>query len=190
LFFFFSKILIGRYSKKIKRWAMTSKISAPEHTEQAIYAGGCFWGTEYYLQRAKGVMSTTVGYIGGQKDNPTYREVCYTEIGHAEAVEVVYDPTVISYEELTKLFFEIHDPTQVNRQGPDVGKQYRSEIFYLNEEQKATAEKLIKILKDKGYKVATRLTKATTFWKAEEYHQDYYNKTGDTPYCHRYTKRF
>jgi len=161
-----------------------------QRTDRAIFAGGCFWGTEYYFKRAKGVISITVGYIGGRKDNPTYEEVCHAGTGHAEAVEVVFDPDIISYEELVKLFFEIHDPTQVNRQGPDVGEQYRSEIFYLNDKQKATAEKLIRMLKDKGYKIATKVTKASTFWKAEEYHQDYYNKTGGSPYCHRYTKRF
>jgi peptide methionine sulfoxide reductase msrA/msrB len=159
-------------------------------TEKAIFAGGCFWGTEYYFKRAKGAISTTVGYIGGRKDNPTYEQVCHTDTGHAEAVEVVFDPDIISYEELVKLFFEIHDPTEVNRQGPDIGEQYRSEVFYLNDEQKAVAERLIRILKDKGYKIATKVTKASTFWKAEEYHQNYYNKTGGSPYCHRYTKRF
>ena len=159
-------------------------------TERAIFAGGCFWGTEYYFKRAKGVVSTTVGYIGGRKDNPTYEEVSHSDTGHAEAVEVVFDPDIISYEDLAKLFFEIHDPTQVNRQGLDRGEQYRSEVFYLNDEQKAIAEKLIRILKDKGYKIATKVTEASTFWKAEEHHQDYYNKTGGSPYCHRYTKRF
>ena len=102
----------------------------------------------------------------------------------------MFDPAKISYEELVKLFLEIHDPTQVNRQVPDVGEQYRSEIFYLNEEQKRIAEKVIKILKDKGYMVATKVTKASEFWKAEEYHQDYYDKTGGSPSCHIYTKRF
>jgi peptide methionine sulfoxide reductase msrA/msrB len=158
--------------------------------ERAIFAGGCFWGVEHYLQPVKGVISTTVGFTGGHKQNPSYKDVCYKDTGHAEAVEVIYDPDQVSYEQLAKLFFETHDPTQINRQGPDVGEQYRSEIFYLNEDQKATAEKLIENLKAKGYPVATRVTKAETFWKAEDYHQDYYKKTGSTPYCHRYQKRF
>lgn len=158
--------------------------------ERAIFAGGCFWGVDYYFKRAKGVLSTSVGYTGGNKDNPTYQEVSYDDTGHAEAIEVTYDPTVTTYEDIAKIFFEIHDPTQVNRQGPDIGEQYRSEIFYLNDDQKKIAEKLIQELKTKGYRVATRLTKAGIFWKAEDYHQDYYQKTGGTPYCHRYTKRF
>jgi len=145
--------------------------------KRVIFAGGCFWGVEHYFQRVKGVISTSVGYTGGCKDNPTYKEVCSDDTGHTEAVEVVYNPEITSYEELAKLFFEIHDPTQVNRQGPDLGSQYRSEIFYLNDEQRITSEKLIKMLEDKGYKVATKVTKATTFWKAEEYHQDYYKKS-------------
>ena len=158
--------------------------------ERAIFAGGCFWGVDYYFKRAKGVLSTSVGYTGGHKDDPTYQEVSYDDTGHAEAVEVTYDPNVTTYEDIAKLFFEIHDPTQVNRQGPDIGEQYRSEIFYLNDEQKKIAEKLIQELKAKGCQVATRLTKVGSFWKAEDYHQDYYRKTGGTPYCHRYTKRF
>jgi peptide methionine sulfoxide reductase msrA/msrB len=159
-------------------------------TEKAYFAGGCFWGTEYLLQQAPGVISTRVGYMGGKTDNPTYKEVCYTETGHAEAVEVVFDPSKTSFENLAKLFFEIHDPTQVDRQGPDVGDQYRSEVFYVDDNQKAITEKLIGILKDKGLKVATTLEMAGEFWEAEDYHQDYYNKTGKEPYCHIYTKRF
>tara|TARA_B100001971_G_C18112274_1_gene494850 strand:+ start:152 stop:592 length:441 start_codon:yes stop_codon:yes gene_type:complete len=145
---------------------------------------------EYYLRRAKGVISTSVGYTGGHKDFPKYNELCSNDTGHVEGVEVIFDPKVVSYEELAKLFFETHDPAQVNRQGSDIGEQYRSEIFFFNNEQKITAEKLIKILKDKGYRVATKVTKATMFWNAEKYHQDYYNKTDDKPYCHAYTKRF
>lgn len=159
-------------------------------TDTAIFAGGCFWGVEYFLQKAPGVKSVESGYIGGHVDHPTYEQVCSHTTGHAEAVRVVFDPAQISYEEVTKLFFEIHDPTQVDRQGPDIGDQYRSEVFYLNGDQKAIAEKLIKILKDKGYKMATQVTKATTFWPAERYHQDYYFNKGTLPYCHGYTKRF
>ncbi len=158
--------------------------------KRALFASGCFWGTEYHFERAPGVLSTRVGYTGGRTPHPTYREVCSGRTGHAEAVEVIFDPDVISYEELAKLFFETHDPTQVNRQGPDVGDQYRSAIFYLDEEQKATAERLIRTLKAKGYPVATEVTAASTFWPAEDYHQKYYDRTGHSPYCHVYTKRF
>ncbi len=159
-------------------------------TEKAYFAGGCFWGTEYYFQQSEGVLSTTVGYMGGEKDDPSYREVTTGRTGHAETVEVVYDPEKTSFETLARLFFEIHDPTQVNRQGPDIGNQYRSEIFYVDEEQKKTAEKLIDILKEKGYKVATKLSKADKFWKGEDYHQDYYMNKQSKPYCHFYTERF
>jgi peptide methionine sulfoxide reductase msrA/msrB len=159
-------------------------------TDTAIFAGGCFWGVEYYFQKSKGVLSTNVGYIGGHKDNPTYEEVCSGKTGHLEATQIIFDPTQTTYENLAKLFFEIHDPTQANGQGPDIGEQYLSSVFYLNDEQKQTAEKLINILKNKGYKVATQLIKATTFWKAEDYHQKYYEKKESLPYCHIYTKRF
>lgn len=159
-------------------------------TEKAYFAGGCFWGTEYLLEQVEGVISTRVGYMGGKTRNPTYKEVCYENTGHAEAVEVVFDPTKTDYEKLARYFFEIHDPTQLNRQGPDVGDQYRSAVFYVDETQKQIAEKLIKILKDKGYKVVTEVTKAGEFFEAEKYHQDYYNYTGKEPYCHFYQKRF
>ena len=153
-------------------------------TKKAYFAGGCFWGTEYLFQNAEGVISSRVGYIGGRKQDPTYREVCGGSTGHTEAIEVVYDPAETTYEKLARLFFEIHDPTQVNRQGPDIGEQYRSAIFYLDKEQKQTAEKLIRILGEKGYEIATELTPASTFWEAEEYHQDYYRNRGGSPYCH------
>lgn len=158
--------------------------------EKTIFAGGCFWGVEYYFQRVNGVISTSVGYTGGHKDSPNYKEVCSNVTGHTEAVEVVFDPDVVSYEELVKIFFETHDPTQLNRQGPDIGEQYRSEIFYFNDNQKVIAEKLINFLEIKGIKVVTKVTEATIFWKAEKHHQNYYDKTGDKPYCHVYTKRF
>ena len=159
-------------------------------TEKAIFASGCFWGTEYHLSKVDGVISTTVGYTGGKMDEPTYEEVCTGKTGHAEATEVIYDPSKVSYEKLAKLFFETHDPSQIDRQGPDVGTQYRSGIFYLNPDQKEIAEKLIAALKGKGLDVATEVTMATTFWNAENYHQDYYDHKGTTPYCHIYTKRF
>jgi len=167
--------------------------SAPDpapRTETAIFAGGCFWGVEYYFKQAKGVLATQAGYVGGHTDNPTYKQVCGGMTGHAEAVRVTYDPEQTTYENMAKLFFEIHDPTQTNRQGPDIGAQYRSSVFYQSEQQKATAEKLIGILKAKGYNVATQVAPAGTFWPAEDYHQQYYEKNGKTPYCHVYKKRF
>jgi peptide methionine sulfoxide reductase msrA/msrB len=159
-------------------------------TETAIFASGCFWGTEYYFQKAKGILKTTVGYTGGHKENATYYDVCSGTTGHAEAVEIIFDPAQTSYEELAKLFFETHNPEQKNRQGPDIGTQYRSAIFYLNDEQKQIAEKLIQILKENGHKVVTEVTKAGSFWKAEDKHQQYYTKGGGNPYCHRYVKKF
>ncbi len=158
--------------------------------DTAIFAGGCFWGVEYHFKKVKGVISTRAGYTGGTLNYPTYQEVCSGTTGHAEALEIIFDPQQIAFEDLAKLFFEIHDPTQLNRQGPDVGLQYRSAIFYLNEEQKAIAQKLISTLKSKGLDVVTSLEPATTFWPAEDYHQNYYEKTGKKPYCHIYTKRF
>jgi peptide methionine sulfoxide reductase msrA/msrB len=159
-------------------------------TEKAIFASGCFWGTEYHLQKVPGVISTTVGYTGGHVDNPTYKQVCTDKTGHAEAVEVIYDPSKTSYEKLARLFFETHDFTQLNRQGPDIGTQYRSGIFYLDEKQKNTTVKLIETLKKKGFDVKTEVTKADKFWPAENYHQDYYQNNGKTPYCHIYRKIF
>jgi peptide methionine sulfoxide reductase msrA/msrB len=157
---------------------------------RAIFAAGCFWGVEYYFKKLNGVISTSVGYTGGYKDNPTYKEVCTGNTGHAEAIEVIFNPQVISYEQLAKYFFEIHDFTQINRQGPDIGEQYRSVIYYYDEEQKKIAENLIKLLTGKGYSVATSLEKASTFWTAEDYHQDYYDVKGSTPYCHFHRKIF
>jgi peptide methionine sulfoxide reductase msrA/msrB len=159
-------------------------------TDTAIFAGGCFWGVEYYMQKINGVISTEVGYTGGKTAHPTYKEVCAGNTGHYEAIEVVFDPAQTSYETVAKMFFETHDPTQWNHQGPDWGEQYRSAVFYRNEEQKAITQKLILQLKEKGFKVVTELLPATTFWKAEDYHQDYYDHKGDTPYCHGYVKRF
>lgn len=166
------------------------EIQKPKNLERAIYCGGCFWGVEALMQKQDGVINTTVGYIGGITPNPTYKEVCSQTTGYAEAIEIFFNPDIVSYKTLTMLFFEIHDPTSLNRQGPDVGNQYRSEIFYVNSTQKNIAQKLISILKAKGLNVVTKLTPATEFYPAEDYHQNYYLKEGGAPYCHFRTKRF
>ena len=166
-------------------------VSVQAKTDTAIFAGGCFWGVEYYMHQAPGVLSTEVGYIGGHTNKkPSYEDVCSHTTGYAEAVRIVFDLSKTDFEKVAKLFFEIHDPTQMDRQGPDIGDQYRSEVFYLKDEQKQITENLISILKQKGFKVTTKVTKATTFWRAEEYHQQYYEHKGSTPYCHVYVKRF
>ena len=156
----------------------------------AHFAGGCFWGVEHQFAGKEGVVSAVSGYMGGTKENPTYQDVLGGRTGHLEAVQVEYDPETITYEELARFFFKIHDPTQHNGQGPDIGEQYLSAIFYESEEEKATAERLIAILEDKGYDIATMVKPAGTFWPAEDYHQDYYERKGQRPYCHAYTPRF
>lgn len=165
-------------------------ITSKTKTDTAFFAGGCFWGMEYWFQKQDGVMSTSVGYTGGNIENPGYKQVCSGTTGHAEALEVVFDSSVVSYEKLVQLFFEIHDPEQIDRQGPDIGEQYRSAIFYKDEQQKYIAQKNIEILMKKGYNVVTELVPYSIFYNAEDYHQKYYEKTGKKPYCHIYTKRF
>lgn len=176
--------------KNIRHCVNSISMDFVPNTEESIFAGGCFWGVEHLMMQQAGVISVESGYIGGKTKNPTYKEVCTGKTGHAEAVRIIYNPEKVSYQTLAKLFFEIHDPTQSDGQGPDIGNQYRSEVFYANDQQKATAEALIKELRTKGYQVKTAVTKATEFYPAEEYHQDYYDKTGKQPYCHSYTKRF
>ncbi len=157
---------------------------------KAYFAGGCFWGVEYYYTHTKGVISVISGYMGGHLENPTYQDVCSGTSGHLEVVEVTYDPQKASYETLGKLFFEIHDPTQVNGQGPDIGEQYVSAVFYNNDKEKLTIQKLINILKEKGYDVVTKLIPASTFWEAENYHQNYYDNKKQEPTCHVLKKKF
>lgn len=152
-----------------------------------IYLGaGCFWCVEAIFQRIKGVQEVQSGYMGGKISNPTYREVCSGLTGHAEVIKVVYDASVISTSELLQIFFETHDPTTLNKQGADEGTQYRSAIFYSTEEQKKIADELIKKYNDKNYfahKIVTEVTSASVFYKAEDYHQNYFNLNGEQPYC-------
>jgi methionine-S-sulfoxide reductase len=150
-----------------------------EKREKAIFAAGCFWGVEDKFRKVNGVISTRVGYTGGSFSNPTYRDVCSHKTGHAEAVEVTFDPSKVSYDELLDVFWSIHDPTTLNRQGPDIGTQYRSAIFYLNSEQKEKAFNSKAKLEESGrFKnpITTQIVPASEFWKAEEYHQQYVEK--------------
>lgn len=147
--------------------------------EQAIFAAGCFWGVQFYFDQVPGVVGTTVGYTGGHTKNPTYEEVCTHTTGHAEAVSVEFDPTKVSYETLLKHFFRLHDPTQLNRQGPDIGDSYRSAIFYLSDKQKAAAEAAKKAAaKGHAEPVVTEVTAASEFYPAEDYHQKFAKRTG------------
>lgn len=159
-------------------------------TEEAIFAAGCFWGVEHLFKQLQGVVKTQVGYSGGKTQSPTYEAICAGNTGHYEVLRVLYDPKKITYEQIVKYFFEIHDFTQENGQGPDIGTQYKSVIFYYNEEQKNIALGVIHLLELQGLVVATQLLPVTVFWPAENYHQDYYAKTGKQPYCHRRIKRF
>ena len=158
--------------------------------ETAVFAGGCFWGVEHLFKDIPGVKELQVGYTGGSLSNPSYKQVCTHTTGHAEALRIVFDPEIVSFETLAKHFFEIHDPTQSNGQGPDIGPQYRSAVFYTTPSQRDIALRLINILKEKGFKVVTQVLALETFWPAEEYHQHYYVKKGSAPYCHRWVKRF
>ena len=158
--------------------------------ERAIFAGGCFWGVEHFFRQIPGVIAVRSGYTGGTVERPTYEQVCTGKTGHAEAVEILFDPAKVGYERLARRFFEIHDPTQRNRQGPDVGSQYRSSVFYTSDEQKRIAEKLIGLLRERGYDVVTEVAPASTFWPAEDYHQDYLAKHPERPSCQAPVDRF
>lgn len=161
-----------------------------DHIKKAYFAAGCFWGVEYYFENFKGVISAISGYMGGIIPNPTYHMVCTGLTGHLEVVEIIYDEKFVTYEELVKHFFEIHDFSQTNGQGPDIGSQYLSGIFYENEDEREICENTICFLENKGFKVATKLYSMAPFYKAEDYHQDYYERHRKVPYCHSYNKIF
>lgn len=159
---------------------------AMAETNKATFAAGCFWGVEEVFRKVPGVVDTQVGYTGGTTVNPTYKEVCSDATGHAEAIEITFDPAKVTYKKLVALFFKMHDPTQVNRQGPDFGTQYRSAIFYHSPEQRAVAEAAKAALSQSGkYKkpIATQILPVGSFYRAEEYHQHYFEKNGG-PACH------
>lgn len=156
----------------------------------ALFASGCFWGTEYHFAKAPGVLSTRVGFAGGQTENPSYKEVCRGNTGHLECCEVSYNPQQTTFEQLCKLFFETHDFSQTDGQGPDIGPQYLSAIFLNSDDERRIAEQLVNQLKSKGHTVATQLRPAARFWNAEDDHQKYYFRQAKTPYCHIYRKIF
>ena len=160
--------------------------------KKAYFAAGCFWGVEYWFQKQEGVISADSGYMGGHTTNPTYQDICYSNTGHLETVEVTYDPEVVSFETLTKLFFETHNPEQSNGQGPDIGSQYLSAIFTNDIEEEDIAQKLVNELEDKGLNIATMFKNAYehTFYIAEQEHQNYYKLRNSKPYCHSFVKRF
>ncbi len=156
----------------------------------AYFAGGCFWGVEYFLEKLDGVKSVSSGFMGGHVKNPAYYEVVSGHTGHLEAVEVIYDKSQISYEKIARTFFEIHDPTQINGQGPDIGSQYLSAVFVNDENERNTIKKLIALLDENGFDVVTKIFDKVEYYKADEGHQNYYSKKGSRPYCHGYKKRF
>ncbi len=170
--------------------SLSMRFVAESDIARAYFAGGCFWGVEYHFERKTGVISAVSGFMGGAEKNPSYDDVSAGSTGHLEVVEIVYEKKKVGYEALAKLFFEIHDPTQANGQGPDIGEQYLSAIFYKDEAEKVVALRLIDILKEKGYDVATKVLPASEFWPADAYHQNYYQKKRQQPYCHEYERKF
>lgn len=166
--------------------SLTNADAQQKKVQKATFGNGCFWCTEAVFQRLEGVVSTRSGYEGGSVSNPSYEEVCTGTTGHAEVIEIIFDPAKITYDELLNVFWKTHDPTTLNRQGADVGTQYRSVIFYHNAQQKATAEKYKNELNKSnafGKPVVTAIQKAAPFYVAEKYHQDYFNNNKNQPYC-------
>jgi peptide-methionine (S)-S-oxide reductase len=176
-------LLLAADSKPSSEKTMTN----PPKLEKATFGAGCFWGVEYQYAKIPGVHSAESGYAGGKTLNPTYEEICSKGTGHAEVIEVTYDPAKVSYRTLVEYFFKMHDPTQVNRQGPDIGDQYRSVIFTHSDEQKKIADDVkigLTLAKAFSRPIATQIEPAPKFWRAEEYHQKYYQLRGKKPYCH------
>ena len=153
------------------------------HSEKAVFGGGCFWCTDAVFRNLKGVVSVEAGFAGGKSKNPTYEEVVTNNTGHIEVVKIEYTPDIISYKDLLTVFFATHDPTSVDKQGADVGIQYRSVIFYISETQKQESEQYIQTLKNNGIQIVTRVEPFTEFFPASQEHQDYYNKNTTAPYC-------
>lgn len=177
--------------KRPKGETMSDMIDIPPGIKgTAIFAGGCFWGLEDAFARVPGVIAVESGYIGGTVENPSYEEVCTGTTGHAEAVRVIFNKLLVSYEELARFFFEIHDPTQENRQGPDIGPQYRSAVFYLTDAQKNVVDELIARLQMSGYEIVTEVNPAGEFYPAEEYHQEFLRKHPERSTCHCRVSRF
>ncbi len=195
----FTKLLISVFSLsalfacnseknyQVMSTSLNTAMNRIDEVETATFGTGCFWCTEAIFEQLNGVVKVTSGYMGGQVKNPTYKEVCTGETGHAECVQIVYEPSKISYDELLKVFFQVHDPTSLNRQGADVGTQYRSAIFYHTPEQKSKAEYYKKELNTSGAydkQIVTEVSPATEFYVAEDYHQEYYQNNKNTnPYC-------
>jgi peptide-methionine (S)-S-oxide reductase len=193
--FFTSALIIGatlfscaqkQNAKKNISKDMTTTTNGSTNTDTATFGTGCFWCTEAIFQQLDGVIKSTSGYSGGHVADPSYKEVCTGNTGHAEVIQIVYDPAKISYDELLEVFWQTHDPTTLNRQGNDVGTQYRSVVFYHNAEQKEKAQKYKAELDKSGAfdnPIVTEISPFTNFYAAENYHQDYYNQNGSQPYC-------
>jgi peptide methionine sulfoxide reductase msrA/msrB len=166
------------------------KTYSEEGYQRAYFACGCFWGVQYFFDKFQGVVKTRVGFMGGESVYPTYQELINHNTGHFEVIEVLFDGMKVSYEELAKLFFEIHNPSQEDGQGPDIGPQYRSCIFFMTLEQKHIAQTLMEKLKKNNVNIVTLLKPASNFYPADEYHQHYYEKNLSKPYCHKRIKKF
>jgi len=177
-------------SKNVRHCVNSISMTFIPDPKVAYFAGGCFWGVEYYMEKVPGVQSVVSGYMGGTKKNPSYYDVSGGDTGYLETVAVTYDPSKVDYKTLAKMFFDIHDPTQKGRQGPDIGSQYQSAVFYNDVQEKMIAQALIAQLRKNGYDVKTELIEVTPFYKAEDYHQDYYDRHHKKPYCHGYVDRF